>query len=151
MIGPLYSLTIGAESHSAPSTLIYIEAAAAAVSIIERMWIKQSDFDTSENQAVKVQRGTAAGTDTDVVPEPLHIGDTYGGVIGTNSTGEPTYTALAEIIEDAFNVLSGWLWTPASDDEVIVVTPAADVGIMLDSTPSAAMLFHYGCTIREIG
>ena len=54
-------------------------------------------------------------------------------------------------ITQGFNVLSGWLWTPASDDEVITLIPSALVGIMLSVAPSASMDFSYGCTYREIG
>jgi hypothetical protein len=75
----------------------------------------------------------------------------YGGTVETNSTIEPTYTAGTEIIEDGFNVLSGYLWTPANDDEILVISPSALLGFSLDVAPSASMDFSYGCTLREVG
>lgn len=151
MLGKMYSASVASQAQTAALTLMYVESAAGSVVLIERMWIKQTSFDTSENLGVIVRRGTAAGTDTDITPEPLEPGDTFGGVVGTNATVEPTYGADDQIIEDGFNVLSGYLWTPASDDEAILVTPASDVGMFLSIAPSASMDFSYGMTLREIG
>lgn len=152
MIGRLYTVAIGAQAQTAAKTLIEVASAADSVTLIERIWISQSSFDTSENLACKVQRVTTTGTGTATVPEPKQVGDAaFGGTVETNSTVEPTYTAGTEIIEQGFNVLSGFLWTPANDDEVIALSPSALVGIMLDVAPSASMNFHYGCTLREIG
>ena len=139
-------------TQTAAKTLIEILSAADSVTLIERLWIKQTSFDTSENLGVKVQRVTTTGTATATVPEPLQAGDTaFGGTVETNSTIEPSYTAGTEVLEDGFNVLSGFLWTPASDDEVIAVSPSTLIGFSLDVSPSASMNFSYGCTIREIG
>lgn len=152
MIGRLFTVAIGSQAQTTAKTLMEIASAADSVTLIERISIKQTSFDTSENLGVKVQRITTTGTGTATTPEPLQAGDAaFGGVVETNSTAEPTYTSATEIIEDGFNVLSGFLWTPANDDEVIALSPSALVGIMLDVAPSASMNFSYGCTIREIG
>ena len=151
MIGKMYTGSIGSQARTDAVTLMYLESGAATVALIERMWIKQTSFDTSENLGLIVQRGTAAGTDTDITPEPFMSGDVYAGTFGTNASIEPTITAGTEIIEDGFNVLSGWLWTPASDDEVIEVIAAVDVAVTLDVAPSASMNLSYGMTFRELG
>ena len=99
-----------------------------------------------------VQRITTTGTGTAFVPIPFQDGDVaFGGVVEVDQSAEPTYTALKAIIEMGFNVLSGWLWTPANDDEVIVIPPSGLVGFNLDTAPSTGMTFNYGCTIREAG
>lgn len=152
MIGRLYTVAIGAQAQTAAKTLIEVASAADSVTLVERAYISQSSFDTSENLACKIQRITTTGTGTATTPEPKQVGDAaFGGVVETNSTVEPTYTAGTELVEQGFNVLSGFLWTPANDDEVIVVSPSALVGISLDVAPSGSMNFHYGCTLREIG
>ncbi len=151
MIGKLYTVAIGSQAQTAAVTLIEVAAKADAVTLIERLHLKQTSFDTSENLGIKVQRITTTGTGTATTPEPLEIGDTYGGVIETNSSIEPTYAAGTELLEDGFNVLSGYLWTPASDDEVFVVTGGDLLGFMLDVAPSGSMNFSYGATLREIG
>lgn len=151
MIGRLYSVAIGGEAHTAADTLIEIAAPADAVVLLERAYIGQSSFDTSENLACKIQDVATTGTGTTSTARPLQTGDAaFGGTVKTNLTVEPTY-GTAVHLEQGFNVLSGFLWTPANDDEVITVSPSALVGIMLDVAPSASMNFHYGCTVREIG
>ena len=152
MIGVLYTVAIGSQAQTTAKTLIVLTAGSNTVTMIERLWLKQTNFDTSENLGVKLQRASVAGTSTATVPEPLDPdGSVYGGTGGTNSTVDPTYTAGTEIIEDGFNVLSGYLWTPANDDEIIVVPGAGIIGFHLDVAPLATMDFSYGATIREIG
>lgn len=151
MIGRLYTVAIGSQAQTAAKTLIEIASAADSVTLIERLWIKQTSFDTSENLGVKVEDITTTGTGTATTPTPLATGDSaFGGVVETNSTIEPTYST-AVYFEDGFNVLSGFLWTPASDDEVICISPSQLAGLRLDVAPSASMNFSYGCTLREIG
>lgn len=151
-IGQLYAVAIAAEAHTDADTLVEIASPADAVTILERAYISQSTFDTSENLSAKVQRITTTGTGTSTTPVALQAGSAaYGGTVKTNLTVEPTYTASTELVQQGFNVLSGWLWTPASDDEVIVVSPSALVGVMLNTVPSASMSFSYGVTIREVG
>jgi hypothetical protein len=148
----LYAVAIAAEAHTDADTLVEIASPADAVTILERAYISQSTFDTSENLSAKVQRITTTGTGTSTTPVALQAGSAaYGGTVKTNLTVEPTYTASTELVQQGFNVLSGWLWTPASDDEVIVVSPSALVGVMLNTVPSASMSFSYGVTIREVG
>ena len=152
MIGQLYTVAIGSQAQTAAKTLIEVAAPSDAVVCVEREWIKQTSFDTSENLGTKTQRVTTTGTGTATTPEPLQVGSAaFGGTVETNSTVEPTYTAGTEILEEGFNVLSGFLWTPANDDEVIVISPSALIGMNLDVAPSGSMNFSYGMTIREIG
>lgn len=151
MIGRLYSVSIGDEAHTAADTLIEVASPADAVSLIERMWISQSSFDTSENLGAKVEDITTTGTGTASTARPFQEGDAaYGGTVKTNLTVEPTYSGTV-FIEQGFNVLSGFLWTPANDDEVIAISPSQLAGLMLGVAPSASMNFSYGATIREIG
>lgn len=151
MIGRLYTVAIGAQAQTAAKTLIEIASAADSVTLLERAYISQSSFDTSENLAAKIEDVTTTGTGTSTTPRPMQEGDAaFGGTVETNSTIEPTYSGTV-FIEQGFNVLSGWLWTPANDDEVIVMSPSQLAGISLDVAPSGSMNFHYGCTIREIG
>jgi len=153
MIGRLYAVAIGAQAQTAAKQLIEVAGAADSVTIIERAYISQSSFDTSENLAALIQRVTTTGTGTAFTPVPkFQAGDaTFGGVIETDTTIGPTLEANSEQVEQGFNVLSGWLWTPANDDEVVVISPSQLVGIFLDVAPSGSMDFHYGCTLREVG
>jgi hypothetical protein len=152
MIGRMYALNVASQAQTAAKTLMEIPAAADSVVFVERIYIKQTSFDTSENLGSTVQRITTTGTGTATAPVPLQVGDSaYGGTPETNCTIEPSYTATTMLLEEGFNVLSGLLWTPANDDEVIVLSPSALVGINLDVAPSGSMNFSYGATLLEIG
>jgi hypothetical protein len=154
MIGNLYTLAVGAQAQTAAKTLIEIAAASSSVAILERAYISQNSFDTSENLGCKIQRITTTGTGTtstsDMVPTQVATA-AFAGVAKTNMTIEPTYTANKVFLQQGFNVLGGFLWTPANDDEVFALAPSGLLGIMLDVAPSASMNFSYGCTVRQIG
>ena len=152
MIGSLYYVAIGAQAQTASKTLIEIASSSTSITLLERVYIGQNSFDTSENLGCKIQLITTTGTGTATTPVPSQaLTAAYAGTVKTNMTIEPTYTANKVEHQSGFNVLSGFLWTPASDDEVISLAPSALVGIMLDVAPSASMNFSYGCTIRQIG
>ena len=154
MIGNLYTLAVGAQAQTAAKTLVEIAAASSSVAILERAYISQNSFDTSENLGCKIQRITTTGTGTastsDMVPTQVGT-SAFAGVAKTNMTIEPTYTANKVFLQQGFNVLGGFLWTPANDDEVFALAPSGLLGVMLDVAPSASMNFSYGVTVRQIG
>lgn len=152
MIGSLYTLTDSSQDYSTAITMLELVAPANGVALLERIWIKQTSFDTSENIGTTTQRITTTGTGAATVLEPLMVAQAaYSGTGKVLFTIEPTYTADTMILEDGFNVLSGYLWTPANDDEIIVVEPGGLIGTNLDVAPSTGMNFSYGYTVREIG
>ena len=152
MIGSLYTLTDASQDYSTAVTMLELIAPSTGIALVERIWIKQTSFDTSENIGTTTQRITTTGTGDAQVLEPLMVAQAaYSGTGKKLFTIEPTYTAATEILEDGFNVLSGYLWTPANDDEIIVIEPSGIVGTNLDVAPSTGMNFSYGYTIREIG
>jgi hypothetical protein len=148
----MYAVGIASQAQTAAKTLIEVAAPADSVVFVERLYITQTSFDTSENLGTTIQRISTTGTGTATVPRPLQSGDAaFGGTVETNCTIEPTYDANGVLYESGFNVLSGFLWTPANDDEVFVVSPSLLIGINLDVAPSASMNFSYGASLREIG
>lgn len=152
MIGNVYVIAIGAQAKTAANTLIEVASPSTAVTILERAYISQNSFDTSENLGCKIQLITTTGTGTTTTAVPTQSGTAAaGGTQKTNDTIEPTYTANKVLYQGGFNVLSGFLWTPANDDEVFSLAPSGLLGIMLDVAPSASMNFSYGCTFRQIG
>jgi len=151
MIGREYTVAIGAQAQTAAKTLIEILSAADSVTLLERISVTQSSFDTSENLNIKIEDITTTGTGTATTPNPYSEGDSaFGGVVETNATIEPTYSGVV-LWEEGFNVLSGYLWTPANDDEGFVISPSQLIGVRLDVAPSASMNFSYGCVLREMG
>lgn len=152
MIGNVYTLAIASQAQTAAKTLMEVASGAAVVTLLERAYIGQSSFDTSENLNCKIQRITTTGTGTTTTAVPTQAGTAAAaGTQKTNDTIEPTYTASTVLLAQGFNVLSGFLWTPANDDEVFAIAPSGLLGIMLDVAPSASMNFSYGATFRQIG
>ena len=152
MIGRLYTLSVANEQQTAAVTLMEITCPADAIATIERIYITQSSFDTSENLGSTTQRVSTTGTGTATTLRPVEVGSPAAGVTAkTNMSAEPTYDANGILLELGFNVLSGLLWTPANEDELLTLSPSGIVGINLDVAPSGAMNFSYGCTVREAG
>ena len=151
MIGNLYKTAIANQAQTAAKTLIEIAAPADAVVTVERYQIGQSSFDTAENLNSTGQRITTTGTGTATTPRPLEEQTpAAGSTVETNSTVEPTYDTEV-LMEEPFNVLSGLVWTPSDDDELIVLSPSQLFGINLDVAPSASMDFSYSMLHREMG
>ena len=154
MIGSLYAIAVADDQISAITTMIEVTAASTSVTLIERLSCTQSDTNASENCAVTLQRVTTTGTYTDsaFIPPPFQATSAaFGGTVKTKSTITPTYTASKILIESGFNILSGFLWTPASDDEIVVLGPSTLIGFELSTVGAGAITFCYGMTIREIG
>jgi len=151
MLGRVYTVAIGSQAQTAAKTLIEIAAPADAVVFIERIWIRQTSFDTAEALGVKVEDVTTTGTGTATTPVPAQEGDAaFGGTVKTDLSAEPTYSGTVHL-ENGFNVLDGFDWTPLTDDHFIVISPSQIKGISLDVAPSGSMDFSYGCVLREIG
>lgn len=151
MIGMLYSVAVANQAQTAAKTLFEYASPSDAVTTFERWAITQSTFDTSENLGSTTQRIATTGTGTATTPRPLSAGfAAAGGTCKTNETIEAIY-GTPVLLEIGFNVLSGLLWTPANDDEVISISPSTLLGANLDVAPSGSMSFTYMATIREIG
>lgn len=72
-----------------------------------------------------VQRATAEGTATEVVPTRLDLADAESDMnVGENHTGEPTYTATEEILEFPLNTRATFRWVAAPGSEII--TPSTN-------------------------
>jgi hypothetical protein len=147
-------------------TLIYMRAAASPSVNLEvlRWWVGQSANATSAQQRVHItQRGTTFPTLVAATPVTLKMQDPNASVLvgsTTGSAGTSGINASAEggsatypffILEDAFNVLNGWLMVPTPPETII--NPAGHgTGISLRFPTAAATLqsWSFGCQFREI-
>lgn len=152
MIGHLYTTSIGSQAQTAAKTLIEIAAPADAVVLVERLSIKQTSFDTSENLGTKVARIDTTGTGTATTPEPFQVGNpAAGSTVKTDHTIEPTYTSGAVLVERGFNLLAGFHWFVRSDDDYIVISPSGLLGLAIDVAPTGSTSMHYALSYREVG
>lgn len=84
-----------------------------------------------------LQRCTAPGTSTGVVPQPLDPADTGTEMdAGENHTVEPTYTAAAILLEIAINQRATYRWIATEGGRLIFPATASNgIGI---ATPTAS-------------
>lgn len=72
-----------------------------------------------------VQRVTAEGTATGVVPTRLDLADAESDMnVGENHTTEPTYTSTEELLEFPLNTRATFRWVATPGSEII--TPATN-------------------------
>ncbi len=60
--------------------------------------------------------------------------------------------AKAEVINDNFNVLNGWLWVPTPRETIVMNASAASgFGMYFPVQPSTLTSWSYGLTYAEMG
>ena len=151
MIGMTYTMALAGSTQSSAKTLMTIDAASTAIVTIEKISISQSTIDASENTGTTIQVASANGTGTSGTAFAQMAGfSTFGGAIETNHTAEPTYTAGSIHWEQGWNILSGFIFTPANDDDVIVLSPSGILGFNLDVAITSADL-SFSAVFREVG
>lgn len=73
-----------------------------------------------------VQRATAEGTATEVVPTRLDIADAEASAnVGENHSAEPTYTSTEELLEFSLNTRATFRWVAAPGGELIAPATAS--------------------------
>ena len=76
-----------------------------------------------------VQRITAEGTATEVIPTRNDLADAESGMnAGENHTGEPTYTSAKELLEFPLNTRATFRWLAANSASELVTPATNDAG-----------------------
>ena len=157
-----YCLSVGGITlANAVVTLAFINPGTTQSIEILRCWVAQSANATSAQQRVQlVTQVTAFPTLTSTTPAKLKLidpvsviaGGTAGaaGTCGTNASAEGA-GAKTVILNDAFNVLNGWLWVP-TPNETIVMNASAASGFGVYFPVAAATLTNWsvGVIYREL-
>lgn len=152
----------GISTVAAVVTLAFINPAAAPNINVEirRCWAGQATNATSAQQRVELEtQVTAFPTLTAATPAKLKrheavsiiTGGTAGaaGTAGINASAEGAGGKTA-IIDDAFNVLNGWLWVPTPDE--VIIMPAGSTsgfGLYLPVAPSVTNNWNFGINMAE--
>jgi len=142
-------------------TLVFINPGTTQSIEILRCWASQSANATSAQQRVQlVTQVTAFPTLTATTPGQLKLidpvsvitGGTAGaaGTSGTNASAEGA-GGKTILVNDAFNVLNGWLWIP-TPPETIVMNASASSGFGLHFPVAPATLTNWSCGVvfREL-
>lgn len=121
-MGRVYAVVADNQSVAGAITLLQLKAGASVTCEILRAAVSQSASTTSAQQRIQVLRKTAAATVTSFTPRAHDAGDAAAGSAGgTAATG---ILATAEgtdgniIIDDVFNVLTGYLYLPVPEERI---------------------------------
>lgn len=145
------------------TTLVFINPAAAPSVNLEimRCWVGQSANATSAQQRIQLEtQVTAFPTLTSATPAKLKrasgnsviTGGTAGaaGTSGINASSEGAGGKTA-ILDDAFNVLNGWLWVPTPRE--CIVMPAGSTsgfGLFFPAAPATLTGWTFGVSYAEV-
>lgn len=158
-----YVLSVGGITPTAAATVTaaFINPGTTQSIEILRCWMGQAANATSAQQRVQMNtQVTAFPTLTSTTPAKLKIidpvsviaGGTAGaaGTCGTNASAEGA-GAKTVLINDAFNVLNGYLWVPTPPETIVMnASAAAGFGLVFASTPSPTTLWSWGVVFREL-
>jgi len=145
-----------------PVTLAFINPGTDRSIEILRAWVSQSANATSAQQRVQLAtQVTAFPTLTLATPRLLKgrdpvsaiVGDTDGaaGTCGINASAEGAGAKTA-VIDDAFNVLNGWLWLPGPAETIILPAGfASGLSLFLPVAPATLTDWAFGMVFRELG
>ena len=143
-------------------TLVFINPGVTRGIEVLRCWVGQSANATSAQQRVQlVTQVTAFPTLTSATPRPHKLSDPTAAIVGGTggAAGTAGINATAEgagaktiTIQDAFNVLNGWLWVPTPKEVMILNASAASgFGLHLPVAPATLTNWAFGITYEEVG
>lgn len=97
----------------------------------------------------RLQRCTAAGTSTAVVPQPLDPADAATEMdAGENHTVEPTYTSAAIQLHLALNQRASFRWVAAPGKEIVFPATASN-GLGLQTPTGSAVVVTAQAYVEE--
>jgi hypothetical protein len=123
-------------------TIIQIKAGASTPLELLRAHISQGLSETSTQENIQILRKSAAATVTSFTP--LAYGPNTAAAAAAGGTAATGITATAEgtngdiLVNEAFNILNGWTWVPASDAERIFVPAAGIIAMRFPVAPASA-------------
>jgi len=157
-----YTISAAGQTILGATTLISIRPATTCALEILRAWVGQTANATSAQQRVQLLRQAAAlPTVVSETPEKMKEGDPVSQIVGGTALAAGTcgINASAEgagtktpILEDAFNVLNGWLWVATPAETIILSPGSANVfSLFLPVAPPSTANWAFGLTYRELG
>ncbi len=159
-----FCVSLGNATLTSSPTVIFLNPKAAPSLNIEllRWWIGFSGTATSAQQRVQINSQVSTfPTLTAATPASLKRGDPNASILvgstsgaaataGVNASGEGN-GAQTQILDDAFNVLNGWLMVPTPPETIIMPAGSTSgIGMKFPTTPSQSNPWSFGCNYREV-
>ncbi len=140
----------------ADEVICRVSAPATSILLVLEMWFGMvGSDDKNEPNAIEICRLSTDGSGgSTALFEARELGSTAFGGTGAaidagDWTAEPT---VSDVLGGArpFNLASGWEWS-WTQSAPITVSPSGRIGFRIVDPVSAAMDFHAGMTILEVG
>lgn len=143
---PVYVAKLPGVAVSTAITIVQIKAGAATPLEILRAHISQGLSETSTEERIQILRKTAAATVTSFTPLKFdsndRAADAAGGTAATGHTATAEGTDGDVLIDEGFNILSGWTWIPTPEERIFV--PAAGIiALKFPVAPASATWVAY--------
>jgi len=139
---PTYVVNHNAIVVSTAITIIQIKAGASHPLELLRANISQGLSGTSTMVSIQILRKTVAATVTSFTPLPYGavttVADAVGGVAATGITATAEGTDGDILVNEGFNILNGFTWTPADAREPIWVPAAGIIALKFPVAPASA-------------
>ena len=158
-----FCISTGGITVAGSTTMIFLNPSSAPNVNIEflRYWVGQSANATSNQQRIQlVTQVTAWPTVTSFTPTKLKFVDTVSTIVGatTGGVGSCGINASAEgagaktsVLDDAFNVLNGWLMVPTpAETRIMPAGATAGQGLFFPVAPAVLTNWAFGQHFREI-
>jgi hypothetical protein len=144
--------------------LVFLHSSGAPAFNIEilRWWCGQAANATSAQQFIRIESQlTSFPTLTSATPASLKrqdanvstlVGSTNGfaGTAGVNSSTDNA-GSKTQILDDAFNVLNGWLQVPTPPETIVAPAGyASGVGMRTPTSVATTTGWAFGCQFREV-
>lgn len=150
MASGTYTVHGDAQTVATAITLLELTAPSTASLTVLRAWCQQSSSTTSAMARIRILRKSATITGTASPPAavPTEVGmPTSGMTVKWIATGEGTDGVI--LVEEAFNLLNGFLWLPVPEERIIV-PPSGLIALKFPAAPASAA-YTFGFTVRETG
>jgi len=165
-MGHIYTVPMVNQTIVADASLVIIHTASSATAAGSRIQILRASA-SQQGPEVSDQLGillgikaSAFGTYTSTTPVSHELGTTAvasaitggtagaAGTAGTDASAEGGGT-VTTILEEGFNILSGWLWVP-TDDERFIVSSDTAVLLKIVGTPATLTGWNAFITYKEL-
>lgn len=145
-----YEVHGDAQTISTAITILEVTAPSTNILLINRAWVQQSSNTTSSMCRIRILRktGTITGTASPPTPAPVDVNAASGVTVKWVATGEGTDGTV--IVEEAFNLLNGWIWVPTLPTSRIVVPPSGIIALKFAAAPASSS-WTFGFEYEEIG
>ena len=152
----VYTVSIDSVAVAAAQDLFTLLCPATMPIEIHSVNLAQKTLTAWEAKDITFKRVPATVTlsgGTAVTPRPMVPNDTASAVTATinNATLATSSGTIVTLLADEFNFLNGFYWSPAGQDDRIIIAPSQAFCVRLGTAPSGSMNVSGSVTFAELG